>query len=323
MQINVFVLGSGRAARALVESLKIVEVICTTVSVASIRTLARGESLKGVTRGVANPVLFIANPHGLHAQAILDAEAEGFELIICEKPAAVSRTEVEALRHVQTPVAICHGYRQTWGVQTLRAQIEAGDFGQIIAIEGRYWQSSAAKASLSADKKANWKNDPALGGTADALIDISTHWLDAAFFLLGEHVPLEKNIGLSYVNAEATHRDTHVNLNFRFGSGARVFASVSKTVHGASNHFEINVIGSKRYAAWRFMEPDVIEVGLGSEKRIVSRRTDEVFGSGHPPHHGTGWLEGYIEILKIALGADSGVYPTLTEHLNVLDVVLT
>ncbi len=326
MQINAFIVGSGRAAQALTESLKILEIVDSEFRINSIRRVARGESLKGLAQGIENPVLIIANPHGLHAKLILEADKEGFALVVCEKPAAVSLDEIKLLHSVKVPVAICHGYRQSWGVQTLKKKIDAGEFGELISVEGRYWQSSAAQAALSDIKKQNWKNDTALGGTADTLIDIASHWLDAAMFLTERDTPKRSDVSLSYVNAEAPHRDTHVNLNLLTSKGIRLFASVSKTVHGAANHFEINVIGSKKYASWKFLEPDLIEEGVGSVRSFHSRRADEVVGSGHSPHHALGWLEGYVEIIKRAVsGLKTGEqnYPTLPEHLKALEVLLT
>ncbi|HVJ63826.1 MAG TPA: Gfo/Idh/MocA family oxidoreductase [Bdellovibrionota bacterium] len=325
MRANVFVLGSGRAARALTESLRILEINDPDFKVESMRTLARGASLKSVASGVENPILIIANPHGLHARTLLDADTEGFRFIVCEKPAAVSLAEIASLAKIRTPVAVCHGYRQSWGVQTLRRKIAAGEFGKLLSIEGRYWQSSAAQAALADVKKSNWKNDTALGGTSDALIDISSHWLDTACFLLNDFDSPRGEISLSYLNAEASHRDTHVHLNLLAKSGARLFASVSKTVHGAGNHFEVNVIGEKKSATWKFLEPDIIEEGVGATRTTIARRADEIYGSGHSPFHATGWLEGYAEILRQALRQARGeafAYPTLAEHLKVLGRLL-
>lgn len=171
MNYTPFVMGSGRAARAMREAMRVVEIAVPEISFLPLRQLARGESPKGITAGAENPILFIANPHGLHAPSILEADSEGYQLIVVEKPAAVSLDEVRALSRIKTPVAVCHGYRQMWGVQTLRRQVEAGEFGQIIAVEGRYWQSSSAQSSMAETKSPSWKNDPRLGGTSDTLID--------------------------------------------------------------------------------------------------------------------------------------------------------
>jgi predicted dehydrogenase len=322
MQITPFILGSGRAASAILESLGVLAIAKPDVSTLPARRLKRGESFD-VADGV-NPVLFIASPHALHAPSILAGQKAGFRLIVCEKPVAISAEQIEGLRAVKTPVAVCHVYRQMWGVQTLKEMIDAGEFGEIISIEGRYWQSSTATSALGGNTAQSWKNDPALSGPADALIDIGSHWADAALFLAGE-LPDKTALWLSYANAPASHRDSHVHLQMTFPRGTRALCSISKTVHGAPNHFEINVIGSHKYACWKFLQADQLEIGEGTERRYITRNRSNL-GSGHWPHHGLGWIEGYIEIIYQAVKGLEGApanYPTLPQNLELMNVLLT
>jgi predicted dehydrogenase len=320
-EITPFILGSGKAASAIVESLGVVAIAKPDISVLPVQRLKRGEPVSGA--GAVNPVLFIANPHALHAPSILEGERAGFALIVCEKPAAISVEQIVALSKVKIPVAVCHVYRQMWGIQTMKEMVVAGEFGDIISIEGRYWQSSTANSALMRDNPQSWKNDPELSGPADALLDIASHWADAALFLAGE-MPVDTSLWLSYANSAAPHRDSHVHLQMAFPSGTRALSSISKTVHGAPNHFEINVIGTRQYACWKFLEPDQIEVGVGTRRSYIPRsRTD--LGSGHWPHHGMGWVEGYIEIIHRAvrgLAGETDTYPTLAQNLELVQLLL-
>ncbi|MEX2125684.1 MAG: Gfo/Idh/MocA family oxidoreductase [Woeseia sp.] len=321
MQITPFISGSGKAASAIMESLGVIAIAKPDVSILPSRRLKRGEPLK--VADAINPVLFIASPHALHARSILEGERAGFVLIVCEKPAAVSAQQIGNLRQVRVPVAVCHGYRQMWGVQTLREMIDAGEFGEIISVEGRYWQSSTANQALTGANVQTWKNDPELSGPSDALIDIGSHWADAALFLIGE-APDDTALWLSYANAAAPHRDSHAHLQMTFPGGTRALASISKTVHGAPNHFEVNVIGTRKYACWKFLEEDQIEVGVGSRRSYIARNRADI-GSGHWPFHGMGWLEGYIEIIYQAIrGLEDGTanYPTLPQNLEVMSLLL-
>jgi hypothetical protein len=95
--------------------------------------------------------------------------------------------------------------------------------------------------------------------------------------------------------------------------------SISKTVHGAYNHFEINVIGSKNYACWKFLEQDLLEVSSGATRSFITRDSTDL-GSGHWPHHSLGWIEGYSEIIYQAL--KGGSYPTLKEKLSMVRMLL-
>lgn len=318
MQITPLILGSGKAAAAILESLKIIELTHPEISLLPTQRIKRGEDFKVLAQKSINPVLIIATPHALHADAILKGEAAGVKLIVCEKPSVVSLDQIKLLQNITVPVAICHGYRQMWGIQTLKKMIDAGEFGDIISIEGRYWQSSSAQKALLGQKTASWKNDPALSGHSDTLIDLGSHWLDAVMFLTSQ-CPENVSVWRSYQNAEASHRDTHAHITLEFPGGVRALGSISKTVHGAPNHFEINIIGQKKYGCWKFLEQDLIEISTGATKTFITRDTT-AFGSGHWPHHSLGWLEGYIEIIYQAL--TGGNYPKLSENLELMRILL-
>jgi predicted dehydrogenase len=318
MMISPFILGSGKAAIGILESLKILELNHPEWTFNAVQKIPRNETFPDV-KNIIFPILIIANPHALHSQAIIDGEKAGFKLIICEKPSATSMDQVHALKKIKVPVAICHVYRQMWGLQTLKEMISRGEFGKIISIEGRYWQSSSAQMALKAQKALSWKNDSNLSGPSDVLIDIATHWADAAIYLVGAD-PENVLIWRSFVNAQAPHRDTHLHLTMDFSRGIRALGSISKTVHGASNQFEINVIGEKKYGSWKFQHPDVIEVSEGATRTIISRTRSDI-GSGHWPHHGLGWLEGYVEILYQAI--KKGSYPTLQQNLVMMESLLS
>jgi len=323
MKIQPYLLGSGRAGQALVRSLSVLESADSEFVFEKAIHVGRSQSLKGLKKKDEFALLLIANPHALHSQKILEANGE-FDLIVTEKPVCTSLDEIELLRKVKTPVAVCHGYRQSWGVQTLKFMIEAGEFGEILSIEGRYWQSSTAQRALLKNSAQSWKNDPKLSGPFDALLDIGTHWADTAIFLMPEKLK-ETQLWLSYMNSEAAHRDSHVHMNFLFENNKRAFCSVSKAVHGAANHFEVNVIGAKRFATWKFLEPDFLEFGEGSVRTVVSRK-DNKWGSTQPAHHALGWLEGYIEILRQSLRKATGKahepYPDLADGLFVVEALL-
>ena len=106
---------------------------------------------------------------------------------------------------------------------------------------------------------------------------------------------------------------------------ARALASISKTVHGAGNLFEILVIGTKKSAAWRNSSPDQLEIGTGSSKTIIARK--EETSTRHPAFHDMGWVGGYVGILHNAVldmaGKPSQEYPRLDEHLRMLKALLS
>jgi predicted dehydrogenase len=323
MKITPYILGSGRAAQALLKSLSILELSEKEFEFAKPIQLERNQSLKNLDIREEFPILLIATPHALHASQILEANGK-FKLIVSEKPLCTSLKEIDMLKKVSTPVALCHGYRQSWGVQTLKKLIQADELGEIISIEGRYWQSSTAQRFLIKNSAQSWKNNPELSGPFDALLDIGTHWADAANFLMPTKLESIQT-WLSYVNSEAPHRDSHIHLYMNFEKDKKAMASISKNIHGASNHFEINVIGSKKFATWKFLEPDTLELSEGSKKAFITREESH-WGSTQSAHHALGWLEGYVEILKQSLRNVTKksfvAYPNLEDGLWIMEKLL-
>jgi predicted dehydrogenase len=327
MKTHPFILGRGKAGQAIAKSLDVLRAAIPELDIQSPVFLRRDQGLEGlsVPRDGAS-LLFIANPHSLHARAILDGERAGFAHIVCEKPACTSLSDLGALATVRAKVALCHVYRQMWGPSEARRAIEAGELGELVAIEGRHWSSSVARKPASpAARPAHWKNDPELSGGRDTLFDLGSHWVDLAHFLAGR--PSSSALAwLTNAGADAPHRDTHVQLSLAFGPGLCAYASLSKIAHGASECLEFDVLGTKGSLHWSFASPDEIRFGSGAETR--SRRREEPLpGSRLGPGHGLGWHDGYVDIayqsILAAHGRPSRPVPTLAEGLDVMRVLLS
>lgn len=322
--IQPYIIGSGAASRAIQNSLGILGVLYPSWGIQKPILLKRDAKLNTITPSQES-VLFLANPHAFHVPYLLEAQKVGFSWVVSEKPAAVSVEQVKLLEQVKIPVAVCHGYRQTWGIQKLKKMLEAGELGNWISMEGRYWQSSAAQKKLSGDTKKTWKDDEALSGKYDVLLDLATHWTDLVFFLAGE-VAEKGSVWKSNVNSDSIHRDTYNMISMEYSGNRRVFGSVSKTVHGAGNDLEIHVIGEKKAVSWAFLNPDQLVIGEGSTKTLVNRPDESSYGSQQYPFHSTGWLEGYIEIFKQYFrqmrGEKFDPYPNLQEQVEVLKFLL-
>jgi len=317
-------IGMGMAGQAILKSLAIASQMDPKLNVLPVRRVQRGDPPAACRSDQAENVLFIANPSGLHSQLIIE-ESCNFSAIAAEKPVCVRPEEIDLLRKVQIPVTVFHGYRVMWGTRTIKDMIDSGELGDIFSFESRYWQSSSAQTALSGvPEKREWKNDLRLNGPSDSLIDLGSHVVDICLYLLAEK-PVESKCWASYHNSGAPYRDTHVHLFLKFAGDRRAIASISKTVHGATNNFEYTVIGTKAAATWRFMQPDEVEFGQGGRTSMIRRKTP-MESSGSVPFHGMGWLEGYVEITRQTLrrvsGLDSVPVPTLAESLDAMDVLL-
>ena len=136
-----------------------------------------------------------------------------------------------------------------------------------------------------------------MSGGHDVVLDLVTHWFDLMTFLINSKIRIEKSHFIkSYLNAETPHRDTHCQVLLEFESGVTALGSVSKTAHGASNQLELNIVGEKQSAEWKFENPDQIIIGRGNSKCTLIRQ-NSIIGSGQSAYHATGWLEGYNEII--------------------------
>ena len=68
-------------------------------------------------------------------------------------------------------------------VLQLRADVAAGRLGQIIHVNGSYFQDWLLKPS-----DYNWRLLAEEGGDLRAVGDIGTHWMDTASFILGARI---------------------------------------------------------------------------------------------------------------------------------------
>jgi predicted dehydrogenase len=317
--------GRGMAGKAIVQSIDILKQTDPDLNLLPVHIIMRGDTLESCISSQADNVLFLANPSGLHAQFIAAGLQAGFSAIAVDKPVCVRTEELSLLKNIEKPVTVFHGYRVLWGTRTIKNLIDSGQLGDVFSFESRYWQSAGAQAALkNIPEKKEWKNDPLLNGPWGVLADLGSHVVDICLYLMSE-IPVETRCWMSYRNAPAPHRDTHLHLCMKFSQDRRGLASVSQIVHGASNDFEYTVIGTKGTATWRFMRPDEIELGTGRDTKFL-RREEANPASGTAPFHGLGWTEGYLEITRQTLRQASGLeftpVPTLKESLATMDVLL-
>ena len=312
--IEPILVGSGAASDALRLALAMYP-----DDVAPPRQLRRGEPLPAPTS--ERSLVVVAGPHALHAPRLLEAAERGYGWAICEKPAAVDREQVRQLIGLPVRTWICHGYRLMWGPQQLRRAWAEGRFGEVLTVEGRYWQAGVVREPPPA--KRGWKDDPALAGRFDVLLDLATHWADLMTYLTATP-PNAVRVRRWYTNAPSAHRDTHVHLTMTHGT-ATTLGSISKTVHGAGNHLELHVLGADATASWSFAAPD--EICWGERRTRHNQVRVEREPPARPPaFHGLGWMEGYGRLVGEVVGCirhgRQGEASTLAEHLALLQALL-
>ncbi len=337
MAIDFFILGRGLSGQTFAKALAALEVADPELVQAlggwsATHWLSR-ENYRGQLQTLASSsrassnrsVLCIANPHGLHAEAILEAHRI-VDYIFCEKPAVTDLKQIQALRSLglNIPISVMHGYRATWGVSYIKDQLEKGVIGEIVDAEVRYLQSSVAQEKLGQrPRRSSWKDDPQLSGLGDVILDIVPHALDLVVTLLG---PAERIGGVrQFALTQKDHRDTHVVATVRHVGGKPSFLRVSKIEHGHVNELRLRVLGTAGSLEWSFQNPDQVCVGQGSRVELVRRASND-WALGFPPFHGGGWIDGYAEILKSGLRSLAKLpthraVPTLGEHLDYMEIL--
>ncbi len=80
---------------------------------------------------------------------------------------------------------VCHNLRYYPMVQQMRRMREAGDLGEILVVQGTYFQDW-----LLYDTDWNWRVDAKAGGPSRCMADIGSHWFDMAEHVTGLRVTL-------------------------------------------------------------------------------------------------------------------------------------
>ena len=118
-------------------------------------------------------------PSALHAEQTIEALTTGVA-VFCQKPlgrtAAETRSVVDAARTANRLLGVDLSYRFVRGIQTMRTLIQAGEIGEIYAVELVFHNA------YGPDKA--WFYDPVQSG-GGCVIDLGLHLVDLALWMLG------------------------------------------------------------------------------------------------------------------------------------------
>jgi len=224
----------------------------------------------------------ICTPNALHfpmAKAALGAGKH----VVCEKPLATSVEEGEELvslaaRHgVQN--CVCHNLRYYPMVQQMRSMRAAGDLGEILVVQGTYFQDW-----LLYDTDWNWRVDAKAGGPSRCMADIGSHWFDMAEHITGMRVTslcadlqtfhprrkqpkysvetfANKTLSLEDYIETAVDTEDFGAVLFRMGTRARGSVTASQVSAGRKNRLSIEICGTHASVAWNQERPDELWVG--------------------------------------------------------------
>jgi predicted dehydrogenase len=203
-------------------------------------------------------------------------------------------------------------------VLQLNRLVQRGDLGDIIHVNGSYFQDWLFKAT-----DYNWRLLPQEGGKLRAVADIGTHWMDTVSFILGAritsvfadlvtwHKARRRPLGEVPTFAKAAPQmryatyavqtDDFASVLLRFSNGARGNLAVSQVAAGRKNCLRLEVYGSKKSAWWCSEEPEMLHLGNrdGANETVV--RATPAFGDGAMGYmdYPAGHVEGFPDTFKM------------------------
>jgi predicted dehydrogenase len=309
-----------------------------------------------ILRDSAVDAVHICTPNAQHFPMAKDALQAG-KHVICEKPLATSVEEGEELvalaaeRGVRN--CVCHNLRFYPMVQQMRAMREAGDLGEILVVQGTYFQDW-----LLYETDWNWRVDVKAGGPSRCMADIGSHWFDLAEHVTGLQVsslcadlqtfhPTRKQprhsvetfanklLGPEDYIETAVDTEDFGAVIFRMGAHTRGSVAASQVSAGRKNRFNIEIYGTQSSVAWNQERPDELWVGhrdTGNEIFIKDPSLLKPAARNYadlPGGHSEGYDDTFKQIFRrfyASIGAgDVSEYPQFVDglrQLTILDAVL-
>lgn len=271
-------------------------------------------------------VVHITSPNKVHVEQSLAALAAG-KHVVCEKPLGMTAKEtarvVAAVKRKGAPVfAVNYMCRFFPAVLQMRALVQRGDLGQIIQVQGHFFQDWLLHAT-----DYNWRLLASEGGKLRAVGDIGTHWIDAVSFILGARTEAV------FAHLETFHKtryrprgevqtfakvDPKTMLPYKvdtedFGSlllkfgkakhgfvnGTHANASISQVAAGWKCSLALGIYGTKGSVQWDLQQPNEILMGRRDEPNQILQRgtagfSEDIAGfTDYPGGHAEGFPDGH------------------------------
>ncbi|HEX3444142.1 MAG TPA: Gfo/Idh/MocA family oxidoreductase [Chthoniobacterales bacterium] len=364
-KIKVAIFGTGFMGRVHLEALRrlgMVDVVAVAGRTSeSARQFAAAHGIEHSTGNyqdlLANAkidAVHICSPNSLHfpmAKAALEADKH----VLCEKPLASSVAEAVGMATLakQRNLANCTVYnvRSYPQIQNVRRMREAGDLGEIYAVQGTYSQDW-----LLYDTDWNWRIE---SGASRTFADIGTHWCDLVEHVTGLritslcadlqtfHRTRKKPKGSIETFAGKTLRPTEYEevpittedfgaMTFRMGETARGALTVSQVAAGRKNRLFVEIFGSKASAAWNAEQPDELWIGhRNTPNEIIAKDPTLLCGEAKtyadlPGGHSEGYDDTFKQTFRrfyraIADRSATVEYPTFDDgirQMRILEAVI-
>jgi predicted dehydrogenase len=292
----------------------------------------------------------VCTPNVLHFPMAKDALLAG-KHVLCEKPLATSIAEAQELVDLakEKKAANCtfHNLRYYPLVQHIRCLREAGELGEIYAVQGTYSQDW------------NWRIEPAANGRSRAFADIGTHWCDMIEHLTGLRITevcadlqtfhkirkkpkgsVETFTGKTLQPEDYTEvpidTEDFASVLLRMGETTRGAFTVSQISAGRKNRLCVEIYGTKGSATWDQERPDELWLGQRNEPNRILIKDPSLLADGAksfadlPGGHSEGYDDTFKQVFRrfyrsVADRSAPVEYPQFVDglrQLQILDKVL-
>jgi predicted dehydrogenase len=372
-RIRTAVIGTGFMGRVHLEALRrienvdVVEIAATSAQKA--KAAAAGFNVLNATGDwrdvMADPsidAVHITTPNVSHYEIAKAALLAG-KHVLCEKPLAMSVAQAQELTDLVAQKklrgGLCHNLRYYPMVQQMRSMREAGEFGDILVVQGTYSQDW-----MLYESDWNWRVDPKVSGDSRVMADIGSHFFDMAEHVTGLKVTevcsdlqifwptrkQPKDGGESFsgklgatgetVDTKVVTEDFGATL-FRMGKNgkdrARGAMTASQVSAGRKNGLVLEVYGTKGGACWRQERPEELWLGHRDAPNQILLKDPSLLNeqargfADYPGGHAEGYPDTHKQLFRrfyasIADAALTPDYPVLADGLRqmqILDAELT
>jgi predicted dehydrogenase len=367
-RIRTAVIGTGFMGRVHLEALRrienvdVVEIAATSAEKA--KAAAAGFNVLNATGDwrdvMADPsidAVHITTPNASHYE-IAKAALQAGKHVLCEKPLAMTVAQAQELTDLVAQKklrgGLCHNLRYYPMVQQMRSMREAGDFGDILVVQGTYSQDW-----MLYETDWNWRVDPKVSGDSRVMADIGSHFFDMAEHVTGLKVtevcsdlqifwPTRKQpkrggesfsgkLGLAGETADTkvVTEDFGATL-FRMAKNgkdqARGAMTASQVSAGRKNGLVLEIYGTKGGASWRQERPEELWLGHRDAPNQLLLKDPSLLSehargfADYPGGHAEGYPDTHKQLFRrfYAAIADASLtpdYPVMADGLRQMQIL--
>lgn len=210
-------------------------------------------------------VVFIATANAYNKPVTIAAMQAGKD-VFCEKPPALTASDVEDIRAVEhvTRRKLMYGFnhRQHGAAVHMRNIVDSGRYGRILWMRGRYGKS------VDADFLSTWRANRELSG-GGILIDQGIHMLDLFLYLGGSFDDIQAMVSSLYWKQDGIEDNVFALLR---NSKTGLVASLHSTMTQWRHLFSLEVFMERGYMALNGLKTSSDSYGA-EELSIAMNRT--------------------------------------------------